>query len=163
MRIEIGQIISQIISFLIMLWVLKRFAWKPLLALLEERKNKIASEFDSIEQQKLENEGINKEYQRKLKEIDEHARFKMQRAIDDGQQIGLKIQKDAQAQAKKIITSAEEEVQKEIQRAKIQLKNELVKISLMATEKMLHESLDEGKQKELVMNFVEESLERESN
>lgn len=158
MRIEIGQIFAQIISFLIMLWVLKRYAWKPLLGLLEERKNKIASEFETIEQQKLENAHIKNEYQRKLKEIEELARFKMQRAIEDGQQLALKIQKDAQVQAKKIITTAEEEVQKEIRRAKIQLKNELVKISLMATEKILNMSLDGEKQKELVMNFVEQSL-----
>ena len=48
------QVLTQIIGFLIVLWVLKRFAWKPILALLEERRQKIKNEFDEAARRKGE-------------------------------------------------------------------------------------------------------------
>lgn len=50
--LDLGQIIVQIIGFLAMLWILKRYGWKPLLDLLDARRQKIQSEFDSIEEKK---------------------------------------------------------------------------------------------------------------
>lgn len=52
MEVEVGQVVSQIIAFLILLAVLKRFAWGPLLQLLEEREERIRSEFDTIAKHK---------------------------------------------------------------------------------------------------------------
>ena len=51
MGLELGQIITHIIGFVIAVIVLKKFAWKPILSMLEERRNKIKSEFDSIKEE----------------------------------------------------------------------------------------------------------------
>ncbi len=53
MNIEISQVITQIIGFLITVWLLKRFAWKPLLSMMDERRQKIKDEFQRIEDEKV--------------------------------------------------------------------------------------------------------------
>lgn len=155
MKIEIGQVISQIIAFLIMLWVLKRYAWKPLLGVMEERRNKIKSDFASIDKQKTELDELIQYYKEKLAEIDEEADAKINKAIKKGHEHAQTIHDEAQRQAKLIIAKAQVDLGKEVVKAKQQLKNELINMTLMATEKMLDENLDREKQKKLILNLVE--------
>jgi F-type H+-transporting ATPase subunit b len=155
MKIEIGQIITQIISFLIMLWVMKRYAWKPLLAILDERRDKIQADLDAIEQEKARNAALEKEYQAKLDEIDALAEEKSKKAIEEGKKIALKIQNEAHSKAKEIVNKSQEDLQKELLKAKTQLKNEIVDMALLASEKVLQMNLDTEKQKSLILDFVE--------
>jgi F-type H+-transporting ATPase subunit b len=154
MKIEIGQVITQIISFLIMLWVLKRYAWKPILTLLDERKDRIKREFESIEEQKKQLESLKNEYQEKLKSIDNQARTKFQEALDQAQKDGQKIQQQAHNQAKSIIAKAQEELQKDILKAKDQLKNDFVEVTFAAAQKVMQTNLDHEKQKALIPEFI---------
>lgn len=156
MRIEIGQIFTQIVSFLVMLWVLKKYAWKPLLAILEKRQNTIKGEFADIENQKTELDKLAEEYRQKLKGIDELASVKTKEAIDQGRQMAMEIQNEAHQQAKGIIAKAKEDLQKEVLKAKVQLKDELVNMTVMAAEKILQKNLDKEKQKNLMMDFIDQ-------
>lgn len=155
MRVEIGQIVTQIISFLVMFWVLKRYAWKPLLGLLDDRKNKIVSELDHIELQKKEISRLNDEYNEKIKDLDALARTKIQEAIKEGKEIASEIQQDAHAKAKSIISQAQIDLQGEVLKAKEQLRNEIVNMTILAAEKILSSKLS-GKedQKDLMADFI---------
>jgi F-type H+-transporting ATPase subunit b len=156
MQLEYGQILTQIISFLIMLWVLKRYAWKPLLSTLDERKERIKSEIKGIEKQKRDVEKLIEEYRDKLKEIDIYARSKTQEAVDEGKRRADEIQKEAQLKAHAMITKAQSDLQNEIVKAKEQLKDELVTMTVAATEKILQRNLGKEKQKDLLSDFVEQ-------
>lgn len=155
MKIEIGQIITQIISFLIMLWVMKRYAWKPLLAILDERRDKIQADLDAIEQEKARNAALEKEYQAKLDQIDALAEEKSKKAIEEGKKMALKIQNEAHSKAKEIVNKSQEDLQKELLKAKTQLKSEIVDMAFLASEKVLQMNLDTEKQKSLILDFVE--------
>jgi len=157
LNIEISQIIIQIIAFLIMLWIMKKFGWKPLLDTLENRKNKIQAEFDTIQAQKLEAKQLNELYKEKLKEIDKEARNKIQEAIAEGRTISSEIQKDAKAQAKLILETAKSELEGEIAHAKSQLKADMVNIIMNVTKKILKENLLPADQLKLIAQFVEEA------
>jgi len=157
MNVEIGQVLTQIVAFLIVVWVLKKFAWKPLLSVMEERKNKIRAEFDSIEEQKKNIQTLTDNYNEKLKDIEAEARFKIQEAVNDGRRISQEIQAEARNQAKEILTKAQAEVEREIAKAKIQLKNDLVNMTIAATQKIIQERLDGDKHKKLIADFVEQA------
>lgn len=154
MIIEISQIITQIISFLVMLWVLQRFAWKPLLKVMDERRHKIESDFKTIEEQTTENERLRKEYQEKLQGVDAEARLIIKEANEKGHLIFKEIESEARTQAKNIINKTKEELQQEIAKAKVLLREEIVNMALMATQKILQTNLDAEKQKKLVDEFV---------
>ena len=156
MNLEWGQVITQIIGFLVALWILKKFAWKPLLGILEERREKIKSEFDNIEVERKKADNLKVQLDRHLKEIDTTARQKIQEAIKEGQKIANEIKENARQDAKGIRDKARDELERDIAKAKVQLKNDLINITMRTTEKMIREQLDEKKQKELDSRFIDE-------
>lgn len=157
MDLEIGQIVSQIFAFLIVLWVMKRYAWKPLLGIMEERKKKIQSEFDYIDEQKNEIKKTIDEYHEKLAEIDKQAKVVLQNAVIEGRQMASEIQKEAHHQSEALLVKTQEEIQNEIGKAKVQLKNDLVDIIIATTQKVIQTELDSEKQKKLVAKFIDEA------
>lgn len=157
MKIELGQVITQIISFIIMLWVLKRFAWKPILKTLDDRRNGIKAELRDIEQQEQEIDKIKGEYLEKIREIDTFAKGKTKEAIDEGMAVAEQIRHQAHNEAKEIINKAREDLEKEISKAKKQLKDEIVDLTVMATEKILGAKMDQATQKGLIKQFIDEA------
>src|SRR3990170_8296691 len=113
MHLEWQQVITQIIGFLIALWVLKKFAWKPLLRVLEERRERIKSEFGKIEEERKNAQALLQQYQEKLKEIDAKARVRIQEAVNEGRKIAVEIKQQAQAEAKEVLTKAQAEIGRE--------------------------------------------------
>ncbi len=156
MNLEIQQLLTHALGFIILLWILKRLAWRPLLTLLEERKERIASEFRNIENSKAELARLEGEYRAKLAEIDTQARAKIQEAINEGQRMSMEIQEKARDEARKIIEKAKMNIDLEVARARMELKNEMANLAIRAAEKILQEEIDEEKHKRLVMNFLEE-------
>lgn len=157
LNIDISQVIIQIIAFLVMLWVMKRYGWQPLLDSLEARRKKIQMEFDAIAAQKEDCKQLRTQYEERLKEIDEDARKKIQDAIEEGRRISISIQNDAQAHAKEILQKTKLEMESAVDKAKNQLKNDMVNLVVNATEKILKEKLDDDSQRKLITHFVEEA------
>ena len=156
MHLDIEQVLTQIVAFLIMLWVLSRYVWKPLLALLEERKNLIASEFDLIQLQKDELKAIGDDYQSKLKRIDAEAKTVINEAVKKGQQLAQDIEQETRQKAVTMLNKAQSEMQKEISLARNELKNEVVHLSIAATKKLIGETLDRNKHKELIKEAIDQ-------
>ncbi len=156
MSLELGQIITQIIGFLIAIVILKKFAWKPLLSMLEERRNKIKSEFAAIEEERKKTEKLNADYQSKLKDIDSLSRVKIQEAAQEGQIMANQIKEIARNEAKEIVTKAREDIGRDVEKAKVQLRDDVVNLTLQITEKLMGEKLDAEKDKKLVARFIDE-------
>lgn len=154
MKLEIGQVITQIISFLIMLWVLKRYAWKPILSRMVARQESIKSQFDDIENQKKHLSKEIEDYNDKINALELQSQMKIREAVETGEQLALEIQQKARSQAKAMIEKAELDAQNEVRKAKVLLKNELVALTLATTEKVFQTELDEDKQKKIILNFV---------
>lgn len=154
-----NEIVAQMLGFLLVLFLLRIFAWKKLLNLLDERRERIASQFKRIEDAEAEITKIKADYDTKLNTIEEAARAKMQEAIGDGKRISQEIREQAQQDARAILEKAKENIELEIAKAKVELKGKLVDLTLSATEKIIKEKLTEEKDKKLVSDFLEE-LER---
>jgi len=148
------QVLTQIVGFLIVLWVLKRFAWKPILNLLEERRQKIKSEFDEAARRKEEANQLLASYEAKLKEIDAAARAKIAEAVSEAQKIAGEIKEEARREGRELAVRSQAEIQREIAKAKVQLKEDMVAISLMATEKIISQKLDEPGHRRLIDDFL---------
>jgi len=157
MDLVVSQIIIQIIAFLVMFWILKRYGWKPILNLLDERRKRIESEFNTIAVQKEEVKNMAEDYNLKLKEIEVVARHRIQEAVMEGRKIAREIQEEAQANAKAILFKAKEDVNKEIAKARNQLKNDLVNMAIATAEKILLEKFDESTHDKLITEFVKAS------
>jgi F-type H+-transporting ATPase subunit b len=156
MNLDLQQILTQIFGFLLLLWLLKLFAWKPILKILDERKERIGQGLKQIEEAQQELSRLKEEYQAKLKRIDQEAHLRMQEAIAESHQISTEIQEEARAEAKKILEKAQSTIIMEVAKAKVSLKEEIVNLALTATEKLIKHKLDQEKDKELVDQFIQE-------
>ncbi len=157
MNLEIQQILTQAIGFLVLLFILKKIAWKPLLSLLDERREKISSEFRNIEQTKSELSRLEQDYKARLAEIDAQARQKIQEAIAEGQRIAVEVQEKAREEGKNILNKAKENIDLEIAKARVELRNQVASLAIRAAEKVIKEELSEERHKRLVTEFIDEA------
>lgn len=155
MNLEIQQILTQALGFIILLFLLKKYAWKPLLSLLDERRDKIASEFNNIERVKTEIGRLENDYRSKLADIDAQARQKIQEAVLEGQRIAVELQEKAREDANKTLEKAKANIEIEVAKARAELRNQMTNIAIRAAEKILQEDLNDDRHKRLVMGFIE--------
>jgi F-type H+-transporting ATPase subunit b len=155
MNLDFAQVISQVLAFLILYWVLKRYGWTPLLNSMEERKRHIQSQFNEIQAQKEAVQKLKDEYDRKLAGADAEGRIKIQEAIEEGRKFAHEIQEAGKAVAKATLKKAKEEAEREIIEAKNVLKNDIVKISYAMAGKILDKEIDEKNDKQLMKDFAE--------
>ncbi len=149
------QALTHAFGFLITVWILKRFAWGPLLSLLEERRNKIADEFKAIEDEKAKTAELTADYEARLREIDAERRARLVEAVNEGKKIAEEIKTSAHDDVKIINAKAKAELVHEVAKAKVQLKNDMVAMTITAAERIINEKLDDAKHRELIGNFID--------
>ena len=136
-----GLYIWTIITFLLLLYLLAKFAWKPLLKMLDERETMIKSSLDDAEKAKLELERLNEESEK----IMAKARAEAQEILAEGKATAEKVKEDTISKAKeaanKIREDAEKQIQVEKEKAITDIKNEVVEISISVAEKLINKNL----------------------
>ncbi len=155
-QLSTNEIFAQIIGFLLLLFLLRAFAWKKLLKLLDDRREKIASEFKKIEDTQAEIAKLRSEYDKKLSDIDETSKVKIQEAMVRAKQLAGEVRESSQHEARKILEKAQENIDIELARAKEELKNKVVDLTINTAEKIIKEKLTEEKDRKLVSEFIEE-------
>lgn len=155
-QLSTNEIFAQIIGFLLLLFLLRAFAWKKLLKLLDDRREKIASEFKKIEDTQAEIAKLRSEYDKKLSDIDETSKAKIQEAMARAKQLAEEVRESSQHEARKILEKAQENIDIELARAKEELKNKVVDLTINTAEKIIKEKLTEEKDRRLVSEFIEE-------
>jgi F-type H+-transporting ATPase subunit b len=157
MELEATLIVSQILAFLIMLWVLRRFAWRPLLKILQARREKIQAEFLDLEEQKQETAQLAEAYQARLNQVEEEARKKIGEAVEAGRQMAQKILEEAHTHARELLQKMRKEIDLEIKKAQAELKNQVVHMVVQVTQKMLETKLDSEKDMQMIETFIEKA------
>ena len=149
-----GLYIWTIITFLLLFYVLAKFAWKPLLGMLEERENLIKTSLNDAETARKELEKINLESEA----IITKARTDAQSILSDGKAAAEKIKDDTVAKAKeeanKIKEEAKLQIKAEKDKAISDIKKEVVVLSISVAEKLINKNISEQDNSSL----IEESL-----
>jgi F-type H+-transporting ATPase subunit b len=155
--IDLPLVLTQILGFLVLLWVLRSLAWGPLVALLEERRQRISGEFEEAERRKADADALKARYEQDLKGIDAQARQRILEAVTEGQRVAAEIKTQAHADAAARLARADEEIVHEREKAREVLKQQVAVLSIRTAEKILREKLDNPAQRRLVERFIEEA------
>ncbi|MDM7915736.1 MAG: F0F1 ATP synthase subunit B [Candidatus Eisenbacteria bacterium] len=153
-----SEVATHAVAFAFAVAVLRRYAWKPILGLLEERRAKIVSDFDAIEKGKTANAQIRAEYERELKTIDQQARAKIQEAVGEGQRVAGEIREHARQESRELMQRAKEEIEIEKDKAEVALKEDMVRMSLTAAEKLLRSKLDDATHRRLISDAIDDMM-----
>lgn len=151
-----GLIFWTVITFVILLLILKKVAWKPILGVLEERETYIKDSLDKAEKARLEGEKLLSENREALAKTEEEA----QKIIAQGREFAEKLKEqiisESKSEAKKMLDDATAEIKRKNDEAFESLKSQVALIAIQAAEKLLKENLDKEKQKHLVDRFIDD-------
>ncbi|MFH1245457.1 MAG: F0F1 ATP synthase subunit B [Candidatus Omnitrophota bacterium] len=150
-----NELVAQIISFLLLLFLLRLFVWKKILGLLDARKEKIAAEFQRIEETQQEVKQLKAGYESKLALSEEEARKKTQETLAEAKKSAEQIKKKAHEEAQDIIDNAKQNIKCELAKAKEELKAEIIDLSLKAAQEVIQEKLSEEQDTKLVRDFLD--------
>ena len=154
--IDIRQVLTQILGFLLMVWILRRYAWGPLLGVLEARRQRIAGEFKEVDRLKAEAQALKGRYDQELRGIEAQARQRILEAVSEGQKVAAEIKTQAQQEAARRLKRAEEEVAREREKAKEILKEQIIGLAVRSAEKILRQKLDDPAHRKLAGEFIDE-------
>jgi F-type H+-transporting ATPase subunit b len=153
--VQLSQLLTHIAGFLIALWILKKYAWGPVLKMLDERRDTINEDLRSAQRTRDDAKKDQEELRRQLKEIDATARAKTLEAINEARQIAAEIKEGARKDGKDLVERARQEIEREKVKAQVELKNTVVNLAIGGAEKLLSERMDEERNKRLVLDFIE--------
>ncbi|RAI86961.1 F0F1 ATP synthase subunit B [Algoriphagus yeomjeoni] len=152
-----GLIFWQLFGFLGLLFILIKFAWKPMLAALDEREGSINNALKAAETARNEMANLKAENEKLLAD----ARLERDTILKKAQDASVKMVDDAKAEAVKagalMIENAKAVIETEKKAALADVKTQVASLSLAVTEKLLRANLSDDKsQKDLVEGFIKE-------
>lgn len=152
-----GLFIMQTLIFLVLLFLLTKFAWKPIIQSLRIREESIQDALDSAERAKEEMQKLKADNEKLLDE----ARQQRDTILKDAREVAAALKEearvDASKQTEKMIADAKAAINTEKQAALAEVKMQVAELSLEITEKLLRKKLsDDTAQKELIEDFVQD-------
>ena len=147
-----------LVSFALLFFLLKRFAFPPILEVLEERENKIRSEIDDAEKLRHEAEELKADLGRELKNAHEKANTIIQMAGDESKKIQEKSIQETQAKVRQMQNDAEQEIQITRNKLLYEIRSYTAALTIASTEKVLKKSLNDEDKNRLIDESIEEVL-----
>ena len=153
-----GLFFWQLLIFIFLVLLLKKFAWKPILDAVNERESSIKDAMSEADKARNEMAAIQESNQKVLKEARAEREALLKDARNTGAEIVAQAKTDAKTEANKIISQAQEAIQNEKRAAVSELKNQVAQISLEIAEKVIDTELaNKDKQAQLVDKLLKDS------
>jgi F-type H+-transporting ATPase subunit b len=146
-------LLSQIVNFLILFLALRFLLWKPMLKMLNERKQRITQGLEDAEQARRDRERAQAEYEERIKQAEQEREEMLARAAEDGEQAKAEALAQARAQAEQIVAEGKGTIERERQQMWAELRSQVTALSLAAANKLIGEALDEQRQRRLIDEF----------
>ncbi len=147
-------LIAQIVNFLVLLWVLRRFAYVPMLRFLDTRGKRIEK---GLEDAKMATDKL-LEIEIREREILEAAQKEasviLMEARDNAKRLGEKITLESQSEASRILEEARKKIAVEQELLRTDMKRELIGLVTLATEKVLGEKLKDAQDERIIHSIV---------
>ncbi len=161
-QLDPGLFLWTILTFLLLLFVLAKFAWKPLLKMLNDREELIRSSLEDAEKAKEKLEKLNAEGEA----IINQARSEAQSILSEGKAAAAKLKDEtldvAKEQAKQIASEAEKQINIEKDKAIAEIKSEVVNLSMSIAEKLINKNISPEDNKALIDESLSSVKEYES-
>ncbi len=154
LEINPGLSIWTFIIFGVLLLLLSRLAWKPILNSLHAREKAIADSLAKAEQVRLDAERMIAENERQRKANEEDLQRQLREGKEYAERMRTELAAKAQQEARAMLDAAKTQIERDTKLAIAQLRNEAADIAIAAAGKLLDESLDDAKHRQVVEKFI---------
>ena len=156
LNVNPGLIIWTIVTFVLLVVVLRAVAWKPLLAMLEERETRIQEALEQAEKAREEAQVAAEENRAAVAK----AQAESQAAIAEGraaaERVAQEMRERAQDEAQQMLEQARRTIQQERDQAIQELRNQATDLAILAAGKLLDENLDDERNRKVVDDFIDQ-------
>ena len=152
---KLPQLLTTLVGFLLMVWILSKYAWGPILDLLDQRREKIEKDYTDAEQTLESAKGLEAGFEAKLVDIKVLERERVQEAVKRGEELSDNIVAKARSDAQTTREKSLQDLEIESQKAQIQLRDDVVGMALGAAEKVINAKLDDAEQRRLIQDYID--------
>jgi len=150
-------LVIQLVTFVLAFWVLQRFAFKPIIKMMDQRRETIEQGVTIGEQMKKDQAALEVKVEQTLQKARKEADGIIAAAQDSSREIVHEAEDKARDKAAGVLKEAEERIKTETQRARKQLEGEVVNLISEATEAIIGEKVDAKKDAQLIERALQES------
>lgn len=150
----IPEILTQLLGFLIVFFILKKYAFGAVFDILNDRQKIIAAIIEESEQKRAELESLKKDYETKLYSVEQQAHLKIQEAIAEGERIANEIREKAKLDAVAQLEYAKREIQRETDSVRALVKQEVVELSTLMAGKLIEKNLSTEENEQYVLTLL---------
>jgi len=155
--INTGDIIFQLIMFIILMALLKKFAWGPLMGIMKEREAHVANEIAAAENSRQEAKKLLEEQRTLLKEARTDAQGLIESAKKQGDLQREEIIATARGEAERIKESAKLEIEQQKEKAVTAIREQVAQLSVLIASKVIEKELSAADQEKLINEYIQEA------
>jgi F-type H+-transporting ATPase subunit b len=156
-HINTGDIFFQLIVFIILLALLKKFAWGPLMGIMKQREEHIGNEIGAAENSRLEAQKILQEQRDLLKEARNDAQNLIESAKKQGDIQREEIIATARTEAERIKEAAKLEINQQKEKAVAAIREQVASLSVLIASKVIEKELTAADQDQLINEYIKEA------
>ena len=156
---DIGLAIWTLLTFLTLLYILGRFAWKPLLGALDAREKRIQGNIDEARQQREEAETLLARQKEQLAEVRVQAQTMIGEARTAAEAVRRELEEKAREESRQMLENARREIERERQAAVASVRRESVDVALAVASRLLGEQMDAARDRRLAMSYIDDLAE----
>jgi F-type H+-transporting ATPase subunit b len=147
---------ATLVVFALFAWVLGKFAWGPLLKIVDEREKTIREQVDSAQQAAADAKDLLVQHQEMLKGAGREREEILQKAVKEAEQVRADLVTKARGDADQVVSKAREQMQREKDQAIAELRAQVADIAVEAASRIVKSSLTDEAQRKLVDDYIKE-------
>ena len=154
---NIPVLFTQLVTFIILLLLLRVVAYKPIMRMMDERSRRIKESLEQAESVKKASESAEDQVKKQLEAASREGQERVARAVKAGEEVRLKAQDEAKKEAEMLITRARADIRRERDEAVQDVRREFGELTVLAAGKVIEKSLDKEQHRQLIEKVLEES------
>lgn len=151
---NIGLMIWTAVTFLIVVLVLTKTAWKPILDGINKREAKIREDLERAERSQVEAEKLRQDYQQQLAEAQKTIQNMVSQARQEGEKAKSDLLSSARQESERLLDKGRRDLENETDKLRTQLRKEVAALSLDVAEKVIGRSVDKKVQEEVLRDAL---------
>ncbi len=155
--INLPTLIAFIVTFVLLLWLLNGFLYKPIMKAKDERAKRIEEGLQKAEQVKKDAERMEAEFKRQLEEARREGQTMVAQATQVAERLRAEAREEAKREAEALLVKARQEIQHERDEAVEQVRRQFAELTVKAAGKVIERSLDPAAHRDLIDKVLEES------
>ncbi|MEH7126053.1 MULTISPECIES: F0F1 ATP synthase subunit B [unclassified Bacillus (in: firmicutes)] len=152
-----GDILFQLVMFIVLLALLKKFAWGPLMGIMKQREEHVAGEIEAAEQSRQEAKKLLEEQRNLLKQAREEAQGLIESAKKQGDLQREEIITAARTESDRIKESAKLEIEQQKEKAVAAIREQVASLSVLIASKVIEKELSTEDQDKLINEYIQEA------